>query len=110
MEIKPGENRWSTQGSFRKLGCQIRGHVKPNSANKSSLTRITVPDTEPEGLWKHIIGKDDIEDHSIERNIEQFSTLAPRHSAIRTWVQNSVTRVIHKWLNQYLKGHSNTLL
>jgi hypothetical protein len=73
MEIKARENRRNTQGSFRKLGRQIRGHVKPNSTNKSSLTRVTVPDTGPEGLWKHIIEKDDIEDHMIERNLEQFS-------------------------------------
>jgi hypothetical protein len=74
MEIKARENRWNTQGSFRKVGRQIRGYVKPNSTKRSSLTRVTVPDTGPEGLWKHIIGKDDnIEDHLIERNIEQFS-------------------------------------
>jgi hypothetical protein len=73
MEIKAHENRRNTQGSFRKLGRQIRGHVKPNSTKKSSLTRVTVPDAGPEGLWKHIIGKDDLEDHIIERNIEQFS-------------------------------------
>jgi hypothetical protein len=32
-----------------------------------------VPDAGPEGLWKHIIGKDDLEHHLIEQNIEQFS-------------------------------------
>jgi hypothetical protein len=73
MEIKARENRRNTQGSFRKLGRQIRGHIKPNSTKKSGLTRVTVTDTGPEGLWKHIIGKDDLEDHLIERNIEQFS-------------------------------------
>jgi hypothetical protein len=72
MDIKARENRQNTQGSFRKLGHQIQGHVKPNSSKKSSLTRVTVPDTGPEGLWKHIIGKDDLEYHLIERNIEQF--------------------------------------
>jgi hypothetical protein len=61
------------QGSFRKLGHQIRGHVKPKTTKKSSLTRVTVPGGGPEGLWKHIIGKDDLEDHPIERNVEQFS-------------------------------------
>jgi hypothetical protein len=49
MEIKARENIRNTQGSFRKLGCQIRGHVKPNTAKKSSLTRFTVTDTGPEG-------------------------------------------------------------
>jgi hypothetical protein len=66
MDIKAHENLWNTQGSFRKLGCQIRGHVKPNTAKKSTLVRVTVPNTGPEGLWKHIIGKDDLEDHLIE--------------------------------------------
>jgi hypothetical protein len=32
-----------------------------------------VPDAGPEGLWNYIIGMDDLEDHLIERNIEQFS-------------------------------------
>jgi hypothetical protein len=73
MEIKARENKWNTQGSFWKLGRQIRGHVKPKSTKKSSVTRVTVPDTGIEGLWKHIIGKDDLEYHLIERNIVQFS-------------------------------------
>jgi hypothetical protein len=76
LEIKERANRWNTQGSFRKLGRQIRGHVKPNTANKSSLTRVTVPDTGPEGLWKHIIGKDDLEDHLIKLNVEHKIYLA----------------------------------
>jgi hypothetical protein len=42
-------------------------------AKKFNLARVTVPDSGPEGLWKHIIGKDDLEDHLIERNFEQFS-------------------------------------
>jgi hypothetical protein len=110
MDIKARQNRWNTQGSFWKPRRQIRGHVKPNSTNKYSLTRVTVPDNGPEGSWKHIIGKEDLEDHLIERNIEKFLTTAPHNSAIRTLVKNLVTQVIHKWLNQSLKGHSNTLL
>jgi hypothetical protein len=31
-----------------------------------------VPDDGPESLWKQIIGKDDIEDHFISRNVEHF--------------------------------------
>jgi hypothetical protein len=73
MEIKARENRWNTQGSFRKLGRQIRGLVKPNTTKKSSLTRVKVPDAGPEGLWKQIIGKDNLKDHLIERKFEQFS-------------------------------------
>jgi hypothetical protein len=66
IEIKERENRRNTQGYFRKLGRQIRGHVKPKTTKKSSLTRLMVPDAGSEGLWKHIIGKDYIEDHLIE--------------------------------------------
>jgi hypothetical protein len=47
LEIKTRKNRRNTQGSFRKVCCQIRGHVRPNTAKKSSLTRGTVPDTGP---------------------------------------------------------------
>jgi hypothetical protein len=32
-----------------------------------------VPNDGPEGLWKKIISKDDLEDHLIARNVEQFS-------------------------------------
>jgi hypothetical protein len=73
LEIKARENRCKTQGSFRKLGRQIRGHVKPNSAKKFSLTRVTVPYAGPEALCKHIIGKYDLEYHLLEGNVKQFS-------------------------------------
>jgi hypothetical protein len=56
LEIKACESRRNTDGYFRKLGRQICGHVKPNTANKSSLTRVVVPDDVPEGLWKQFIG------------------------------------------------------
>jgi hypothetical protein len=49
MEIKARENRRNTQGSFRKVGRQIRDHAKPNSTNKYSLTIVTVTDAGPEG-------------------------------------------------------------
>jgi hypothetical protein len=49
-EVKQRETRWSTQKSFRKLGYQIRGHVKPNSMKKSSLNRLDVQTKE--GLWR----------------------------------------------------------
>jgi hypothetical protein len=66
MEIKAHENRRNILDSFRKLGRQIRGHAKPKKAKKYTLTSVTVPDSEPEGLFKHIIGKDDLEDQLIE--------------------------------------------
>jgi hypothetical protein len=69
LEVKAQKNRRNTQGSFRKLGRQIQGHIKPNFNKKSSLTRVSVPDDGPEGLWQHIICKDKLEDHLIKRNV-----------------------------------------
>jgi hypothetical protein len=66
-EMKSRENKWTSQKIFRKLGRQIRGQVKPNSA---SLSKVTIPETD--GTWTQIIGKDDLEDHLIQRNVEQF--------------------------------------
>jgi hypothetical protein len=54
-EVKQRETRRSTQKFFRKLGYQVRGHVKPNSTKKSSLNRLDVQ-TE-DGLWRQIVGK-----------------------------------------------------
>jgi hypothetical protein len=71
QEFKSRENKRTSQKTFRKLGRQIRGHVKPNSAKKSSLSKVTVPETD--GTWTQIIGKDDLEDHLIQRNVKQFS-------------------------------------
>jgi hypothetical protein len=71
QELKSRENKRTTQNTFRKLGRQIRGHVKPNSAKKSSLSKVTVPETD--GTWTQIIGQYDLEDHLIQRNVEKFS-------------------------------------
>jgi hypothetical protein len=73
LEVKAQKNRRNTQGPFRKLGRQTRGHAKPNSNKNSSLTRVSVLDDGRKGLWQQIIGKDDLEDHLIKRNVEQFS-------------------------------------
>jgi hypothetical protein len=70
-EVKQRETRRSTKKSFRKLGYQIRGHVNPNSTKTSSLNRLDVK-TE-DGLWRQIVGKTQVEEHLIERNVEQFS-------------------------------------
>jgi hypothetical protein len=45
--------------------------VKPNSTKKSSLNRLDVQ-TE-DGLWQQIVSKNQVEEHLIERNVEQFS-------------------------------------
>jgi hypothetical protein len=70
-EVKQRDTRRSTQKSFRKLGYQIRGHVKPNSTKKLGLNRLDVQ-TE-DGLWRQIVGKTQVEEHLIERNFKQFS-------------------------------------
>jgi hypothetical protein len=41
-EAKARENRRAAQRTFRKLGRQIRGHVKPNSAKKYGIMRVEV--------------------------------------------------------------------
>jgi hypothetical protein len=71
QELKSRESKRTSQKTFRKLGRQIRGHVKPKSAKKSSLSKVTVPETD--GTWSQIIGEDDLEDHLIQRNVKQFS-------------------------------------
>jgi hypothetical protein len=70
-EVKQREMRCATQKSFRKLGYQIQGHVKPNSTKKSSLNRLDVQ-TE-DGHWQKIVGKTQVEEHLIEKNVKQFS-------------------------------------
>jgi hypothetical protein len=45
--------------------------MKPNSTKRSSLNRLDVK-TE-DGLWRQIVGKTRVEEHLIERNVEQFS-------------------------------------
>jgi hypothetical protein len=70
-EVKQRATRRSTQKSFRKLGYQIRGHVKPNSTKKSCFNRLDVP--MEDGILRQIGGKVQVEEHLIERNIEKFS-------------------------------------
>jgi hypothetical protein len=70
-EVKQQETIRATQKSFRKLGYQIRGHVKPNSTKKLSLNRLDVQ--MEDGLWRQIVSKTQVEEHLIERNVEIFS-------------------------------------
>jgi hypothetical protein len=70
-ELKRRDNKWVSQGSFKKLGRQIRGHVNPSSLKKTSLTRLEIPDQD--GVWKEIQGKGPMEEHIAHRNVEQFS-------------------------------------
>jgi hypothetical protein len=70
-ELKRCENHRVSQGSFKKLGRQIRGHINPSSLKKTSLTRLKIPDQD--GVWKEIQGKGPMEEHIAQRNMEQFS-------------------------------------
>jgi hypothetical protein len=42
-ELKTQENRRTASRSYRKLGRQIRGHVKPNPIKKSLLAILELP-------------------------------------------------------------------
>jgi hypothetical protein len=70
-ELKRREKKRVAQGSFKKLGRQIRGHTNPSSLKKTSLTRLKIP--YQDGVWKKIQGKGPIEEHIAHRNVEQFS-------------------------------------
>jgi hypothetical protein len=64
--------------------------VKPNYTKKLCLNRLDVQ-TE-DGIWRQIVGKDQVEEHLIERNVYQFShTGATTFWATRNWVRNWVT-------------------
>jgi hypothetical protein len=69
-ELKWRENKRVSQGSFKKLGRQIRGHINPSSLKNTSLTRLETPDQD--GVWKEIQGKGPMEEHVAQRNLEQF--------------------------------------
>jgi hypothetical protein len=70
-ELKRGENKRVYQGSFKKLVSQIRGNINPSSLKKTSMTRLDIPDQD--GVWKGIKGKGSMEEHTAQRNLEQFS-------------------------------------
>jgi hypothetical protein len=70
-EVKARENRRVAQRTFRKLDRQIRGNVKPNSTKKYGLMRVDVELRRD--VWKQLTGKEEIEEHLIARNVEQFS-------------------------------------
>jgi hypothetical protein len=49
-ELKRRENKRVSQGSFKKIGRQIRGYINPSSFKNTSLTRLEIPDQD--GVWK----------------------------------------------------------
>jgi hypothetical protein len=68
--LKTRENRKTAKRSWKKLGRQIRGIIKPETLKRSGLTKIEVPDG---GEWKKVEDKEIMEDHLMELNIEQLS-------------------------------------
>jgi hypothetical protein len=42
-ELKTRENRRTAQRSWRKMGRQIWGHLKPNTLKRSKLMHVEVP-------------------------------------------------------------------
>jgi hypothetical protein len=70
-EIKRRENKRVTAMSFKKMGRLLRGYVNPPSIKKTILTRLEVQDAT--GIWNQIEGKESIEEHIAQRNMEHFS-------------------------------------
>jgi hypothetical protein len=70
-EVTARENRRAARGTFRKLGRQIRGDLKANSAKKSGIMRVKVELRND--VWTQLTGKEEIEEQLITRNVEQFS-------------------------------------
>jgi hypothetical protein len=71
-EVKVRENRKTAQRSWRKMGSHIRGHIKPNTLKRSRLMHVEVPRNN-KTTWTKIEEKDEVEQHLIARNVEQFS-------------------------------------
>jgi hypothetical protein len=68
--LKTRENQKTAKRSWKKLGRQIRGIIKPETLKRSRRTKIEVPDGDK---WKKVEDKEIMEEHLMERNIEQFS-------------------------------------
>jgi reverse gyrase len=68
--LKTRENRKTAKRSWKKLGRQIRGIIKPETLKRSRLTEIEIPEGDE---WKKVEDKEIMEEHLMERNIEQLS-------------------------------------
>jgi hypothetical protein len=68
--LKTRNNGKTGKRSWKKLGKQIRGIIKPETLKRSRLTKIEVLDGDE---WKKVEDKEIMEEHLMERNIEQFS-------------------------------------
>jgi hypothetical protein len=71
-ELKSRENRMTSKLSWQKLGCQIRGHLKPHTLQNSKLTVVDVSGS-ADGSWSRIDTKEQVDALLIDRNIEQLS-------------------------------------
>jgi hypothetical protein len=58
-ELKTRENHRTAQWSWRKMGRQIRRHLKPNNLKRSKLMHVEVPNVD-ETAWEKIENKEDI--------------------------------------------------
>jgi hypothetical protein len=54
------------------MGHQMRGHIKPNTLQRSKLMHVEVPSNKETTCTK-IEEKYEVEHHLISRNVEQFS-------------------------------------
>jgi hypothetical protein len=68
--LKTRENRKTAKPSWKKLGIQIIGIIKPETLKRSRLTKIEVTDDDE---WRKVEDKGIMEEHLMERNIEHFS-------------------------------------
>jgi hypothetical protein len=71
-ELKSRENRRTAKRSWKKLGRQIRGKLKPHTLQNSKLTAVEVSGS-ADGSWSRIDTKEQVEALIIDRNVEQFS-------------------------------------
>jgi hypothetical protein len=61
--LKTRENRKTAKRSWKKLGRQIRGIIKPETLKLSRLMKIEVPDGD---AWKKVEDKETMEEHLME--------------------------------------------
>jgi hypothetical protein len=61
-EVKVRKNRKTAQRSWRKLGRQVRVHIKPNTLKRIMLMHVEVPSNN-ETTWTKIEDKDEAEHH-----------------------------------------------
>jgi hypothetical protein len=71
-EVKVHDNRKTAQISWRKMGRQIRGQIKPNMLQRSKLMHVEVP-SNSKTTWTKIEDNEEVEHHPMARNVEQFS-------------------------------------